>query len=112
MVRIIKRLAEIALAFLGLVLLAPVSMFIALAIYSVDGRPVLIPEVWVDRHGRAATLLAFRTNRMSLASHGNPHWDPTPLPWVGQYLRRGGLEKLPRLWCLLRGDCNLDALWF
>ena len=107
MVRTIKRSINVALASLALALVAPVLLSIALAICLVDGRPVLIPEHWIDRRGRPTTLSAFRTYR----SRANLHGVRVPLPWIGWYLQRSGLDKLPRWWNILRGDCNLHALW-
>jgi lipopolysaccharide/colanic/teichoic acid biosynthesis glycosyltransferase len=108
MTRIIERLIDIGAGSLGLVLLAPVLMFVAGVIYFVDGRPVLIPETWIDRRGRSITLLAFRTDRLSLDSHEHP----MPLPWIGLFLRRSSIDKLPRWWNVLRGDCHSDVFWF
>jgi lipopolysaccharide/colanic/teichoic acid biosynthesis glycosyltransferase len=103
-----KRLIDIGLACLALVLLAPTLLFMTVAIYLVDGRPVLVQEAWIDRRGRSIALLAFRTNHVRSSFQG----DPTPLPYIGWYLRRSSLDKLPRCWNILKGDCNLDALWF
>jgi lipopolysaccharide/colanic/teichoic acid biosynthesis glycosyltransferase len=108
MAHIIKRVIEIGLATLALVLLAPTLLCLAAAVYLVDGRPVFVPENWIDRRGRTITLFAFRTKRVGFNSHG----DAMPLPWIGWYLKRGCLDRLPRYWHLLRGDCDLDALWF
>jgi lipopolysaccharide/colanic/teichoic acid biosynthesis glycosyltransferase len=108
MVRIIKRSINVALASLALLLVAPSLLFLAAAIYLVDGRPVLIPERRIDRRGRLTSLAAFRTCRMRSTSHEVR----TPLPWIGWYLQRSGLDKLPRWWNILRGDCNVDAIWY
>jgi lipopolysaccharide/colanic/teichoic acid biosynthesis glycosyltransferase len=108
MARIIERLINVGVASLALVFLAPVLLFLAVAVYLVDGRPLLVSEDWIDRRGRRTTLLAFRTKRVRFNSNG----DRMALPWIGWYLRRSSLDKLPRCWNLLRGDCNLDAFWF
>ncbi len=100
MAHFIKRSFDIGVAGLALMLLAPTMLFLAVAIYLADGRPVLVPEDRIDRRGRTMTLLAFRTDRASFNSHG----DPTPIPWLGLPLRCSSLDKLPRLWNLLRGD--------
>ena len=107
MVRIIKRLINVTLASLALVLLAPLLLSFALAIYIADGRPVFIPEHLIDRQGRPTTLSAFRTYRAQADSRGVK----VPLPWIGSYLQRSGLDQLPRWWNVLRGDCDVDALW-
>ncbi len=108
MTRIMKRLINVGFASLGLVLLAPIFLFLAVAIYLVDGRPLISPEKWTDREGRLISLLAFRKNRVRL----DPHLNQVVLPWIGEFLQKSGFDKLPRLWNILRGDCDLDAVWF
>jgi lipopolysaccharide/colanic/teichoic acid biosynthesis glycosyltransferase len=107
MSRVIKRSIDVSVAAVGLVLVGPVALCLALLIYLVDGRPVLVLDPWIDRRGKSITLTAFRTHRGQAFSRE----DGPPLPWVGRYLQQGGLEKLPRLWDLLSGRCELDALW-
>jgi lipopolysaccharide/colanic/teichoic acid biosynthesis glycosyltransferase len=107
-----NRVVEIILASWAILTFAWFFIFFALAIYLIDGRPVIITEVSVDRRGRAINLLAFRTDRVEPDSNGDARCDLTLLPWVGRYLRCTGLYKLPRFWGVLKGDCGLDDAWF
>jgi lipopolysaccharide/colanic/teichoic acid biosynthesis glycosyltransferase len=91
-----------------IVVLAPILLSLAAAIYFVGGRPVLVSEVWIDRRGNSVALLAFRTNGVRFDSSGQR----VPVPWIGSFLRRTSLDKLPRWWNVLKGHCNVDALWF
>jgi lipopolysaccharide/colanic/teichoic acid biosynthesis glycosyltransferase len=103
-------LAALLVGALGLIVLAPCMLLIALGVAVIDGRPVFVHENWVDRDGRKIRLLAFRASRIELDSLGFPLRHPTALPWIGDFLRRQSLEKLPRLWNVVRGECGLDPL--
>lgn len=107
MARRIEKTIQVALAGLAVVLLGPLGLCLALLIYLVDGRPVLVSDMWTDRRGKSLTLSSFRTHQVrSFSGEVSP-----PLPWLGWYLQRSGLEKLPRLLDILAGRCELDALW-
>ena len=88
-------------------ILAPVLLFLTVVIVLVDGRPVLVPEDWIDRRGRSITVIAFRTTQVRTKFHH----DRMPLPYIGWYLRMSSLDKLPRWWNISRGDCDLEAWW-
>jgi hypothetical protein len=103
----VERSINVALAASGLVLLGPAALCFAVIVYLVDGRPVLVPDLWIDRRGRSITLSAFRTYRIRAASRGVD----LPLPWLGWYLQRSGLEKLPRLWNILGKGKTLQGIY-
>jgi lipopolysaccharide/colanic/teichoic acid biosynthesis glycosyltransferase len=102
-----KRLIASGLACFALLLLGPTFLFLAMAVYLVDGRPVVVQEDWTDRRGRSITLLAFRTTQV----RSNIHDDRMLLPCVGWYLQRSSLDKLPMWWNMLKCDCDLEAMW-
>jgi lipopolysaccharide/colanic/teichoic acid biosynthesis glycosyltransferase len=106
----VKRMGEIALASLALLLLAPSLVAIAVFIWVIDGRPILVPEVTTDRRGRSITLLAFRTDRIAFDSLGVSLRVQKPLPLIGSFLRTYELKKLPTFWNVLKGDCSLEVL--
>ena len=90
---IIKRLGAVALGSLGLACLAPMMMFLAGFVFLTIGPPVLVHEAGKGWRGEPVPLLAFRA-----------------LP--GSFLRQTSLDKLPRLFNVIREDCGIDALWF
>jgi exopolysaccharide biosynthesis polyprenyl glycosylphosphotransferase len=102
-----KRLIDVAVASGALVLTAPLLIAIAAAIhYTAPGGPVLSRQVRVGRFGRPFTAFRFQTaapdDTRIVALRGREEATP-----VGQILRRTGLDRLPVLVNVLRGDMSL-----
>ncbi len=103
--RTAKRLTDVAIALLLLVLLAPVMVVVALVVLLADGRPILYAQERTGQGGRTYRIRKFRTMRRDAELRGAA-WavdrDPRVLR-VGRFLRRGAarraapaLERAPR----------------
>lgn len=92
----LKRTLDHVLAALVLAYLAPLLCLAALALYLVDGGPILVRRQRVGRHGREFGLLRFRTADES----GCP-------TLVGIFLRATRIDSLPSLLNVLRGEMSL-----
>jgi lipopolysaccharide/colanic/teichoic acid biosynthesis glycosyltransferase len=115
--RAVKAAADPALALVLLVLLAPLAALIALAIVLESGRPVFFVHPRAGRDGEPFRMLKFRTmvpdaievgRRMGISEDpfGIVHGDPR-VTRLGRWLRRTGLDELPQLWNVLRGQMSL-----
>jgi len=101
-----KRLFDIAGAFVLLVLVLPLLLVIAVLVRVKLGSPVLFRQVRPGRGARPFTLVKFRT--MALASPGVPIApDAERLSLFGRGLRASSLDELPELWNVLRGEMSL-----
>lgn len=105
----LKYLFDRFAALLGLVLLSPVLLVTALAVWiEMPGAPVLFRQERVGKDGRLFTIVKFRSmypaqqGRDSVSVAGDA--DITP---VGAFLRRYKLDELPELWNVLKGDMSL-----
>lgn len=105
--RFAKRLLDIALASMGLVLLFPVLAILAVAIRVRLGSPVLFQQWRPGLRGRPFVLMKFRTMTNATDDRGNPLSDSERLTPFGCFLRRASLDELPTLWNVLRGDMSL-----
>ncbi len=108
--RIVKRACDLAFAGLGMLVLSPVFLGLALAVRLTSRGPVFYRQDRVGRDGREFAMLKFRTMRQDAEVRSGPVWtrqdDPRVTP-VGRWLRRWSLDELPQLWNVLRGDMSL-----
>lgn len=103
---ITKRAGDIVAALLGLLILAPLMMVLALAILLGMGRPVLFVQERPGRNGEPFKLRKFRT--MIAAGRGESvESDAGRLTRLGTVLRSTSLDELPELWNVLRGEMSL-----
>ena len=103
----IKRIFDVALSALGLVLIAPLLGVVALAVRLTSPGPILYRQIRVGQNGRWFELLKFRSMRQEHdggSSWRAPSEDLTP---IGGFLRRTSLDELPQLWNVLKGDMSL-----
>ena len=100
----IKRLGDVVLAALLLVLGLPALVLVAVLIVAESGRPVLFKQTRIGRGCVPFEILKFRTLQPGVHDPGNPRCQVTR---VGRVLRRWGLDELPQLWNVLRGEMSL-----
>jgi lipopolysaccharide/colanic/teichoic acid biosynthesis glycosyltransferase len=103
-----KRVYDLALATLGLVLFAPVLLVIALVVKLADRGPVFYRQQRVGQHGRLFWIWKFRTmvinaDRQGLGVTKDGDQRITP---VGRWLRKTKLDELPQLWNVWRGEMS------
>jgi lipopolysaccharide/colanic/teichoic acid biosynthesis glycosyltransferase len=99
-----KRLLDVLLAAVGLVVLSPLLLVLALAVRLALGTPILFRQVRPGLNGRPFTLYKFRSLR---EDPGRTRTDEERLTRLGALLRRASLDELPELWNVLRGDMSL-----
>lgn len=104
-----KRLTDIVLSLLALLLLFPVMLGVAVAIALTDGRPVVFRQVRVGHGGREFALYKFRSmvrNAAALGPYLTSNGDQR-ITAVGRWIRRTSLDELPQLLNVLKGDMSL-----
>ena len=104
---VIKRLFDLLVSVLLLLLLAPLMAVIALAVRWRLGAPLFFCQQRPGRRGQPFTMCKFRTMRDSRDAEGNLLPDGQRLTPLGRFLRRASLDELPELWSVLRGDMSL-----
>jgi lipopolysaccharide/colanic/teichoic acid biosynthesis glycosyltransferase len=102
-----KRLFDIFVAAVAVILLSPVIVLVALMVRINLGTPVLFRQLRPGLHGQPFTLLKFRTMIDAVDSSGSPLSDGERLTVFGRFLRRSSLDELPELYNVLRGDMSL-----
>jgi len=103
----VKRLVDILGALVGLIILSPVMLVVAVVVFVSMGPPVLFKHERAGLNGRAFTLYKFRTMLDLRDEQGNPLPDEKRLTPVGRFLRNWSLDELPQFWNVLKGDMSL-----
>ena len=94
----------------ALFILLPVMGLIAAVVRLADGGSVFYRQIRVGLNGRRFTIIKFRSMQEDAERHLGAIWSVPNDPRctrVGHYLRRFGLDELPQLWNVLRGDMSL-----
>jgi lipopolysaccharide/colanic/teichoic acid biosynthesis glycosyltransferase len=99
-----KRLFDIVLGAVLLIVLTPIMIGTAIAVGLTLGWPILYVQERPGRHEATFRLLKFRTMRLD---RGGRQSDAARLSTVGRILRRGSLDELPQLMNVLVGDMAL-----
>ena len=117
----IKRMIDILGSAIGMILLSPVYLTIAIAVKLSSPGPIIFSQIRVGRYGRHFTFYKFRSMRQdaealkaSLAQQNESKDgvifkmknDPR-ITKVGRFLRRTSLDELPQLWNVFIGDMTL-----
>jgi exopolysaccharide biosynthesis polyprenyl glycosylphosphotransferase len=105
-----KRLMDIAVAAVLLVVLAPLFALLAIAVKLCDGGPVLFRQRRVGAHGHDFNVLKFRTMVVDAEPLGEPRWalaNDGRVTAVGRVLRKRHIDEMPQLINVLVGDMSL-----
>ena len=106
---ILKRIFDVFLSGIGLILSSPSWVFIALAIIIEDGFPVIIRQERVGRYGKLFKNYKFRSMRKSTLKEKvkiQAVEDDSRITRIGKILRKCALDELPQLINILKGDMN------
>ena len=104
-----KRLVDIVLSLVLLVLTAPLAVLAALSIFLYDLGPVFYSQVRIGMDHRAFRLYKFRTMVIDAESQGEPRWTAEKdhrITGIGKIFRITRVDELPQLWNVLRGDMS------
>ena len=105
----IKRLGDLVVAALLMLISTPLVVFAAALIKLEDGGPVLFTQIRTGIYGESFRLSKLRSMRTDAERHG-ARWasrgDPR-ITRVGYWLRRMRIDELPQLWNVIKGDMSL-----
>jgi lipopolysaccharide/colanic/teichoic acid biosynthesis glycosyltransferase len=106
-----KRLVDIVLTGLALLVLSPILVTTAVAVVVDSGFPVFFRQARLGREGRSFCMYKFRSMVADAAAVG-PYFttgDDPRITRVGRFIRRTSLDELPQLLNVLLGDMSLGG---
>jgi len=103
----LKRLLDIIIASIALILLSPLYAFVAYKVKKNLGSPVLFRQIRPGLHGQPFEMIKFRTMKDAVDAQGNPLPDSERLTPFGKMLRSTSLDEMPELWNVIKGDMSV-----
>ena len=117
---VIKRTIDIVCSFVGILVLSPLFIVIAIIIKLTSKGPVFFSQKRVGKHGREFDMYKFRSMvvnaeelKEKLAAQNEmsgPMFkmkDDPRVTKVGKFIRKTSIDELPQLWNILKGDMSL-----
>ncbi|MBN2550555.1 MAG: sugar transferase [Anaerolineales bacterium] len=101
-----KRLFDLLLTSLMLVLISPLLAALALLMLIYHGTPILFRQQRPGYHGKPFSIFKFRTMTNDRDQQGNLLPDEQRLTRLGKFLRQTSLDELPELFNVLRGEMS------
>ncbi|HEX6087375.1 MAG TPA: undecaprenyl-phosphate glucose phosphotransferase [Thermoanaerobaculia bacterium] len=108
--RFVKRGFDLVVAGTALLLLSPVMLLVALAIWIEDGLPVFYTQVRMGLDGKPFEMVKFRSMRVGAENETGAVWaakDDPRRTKTGRFIRAWSLDELPQLWNVLVGDMSV-----
>ncbi len=106
----LRRLFDLLVAGVGLILFAVVWLPAAILIWLDSGGPILYRQARAGKDGRSFQLIKFRTMSQDAEAGGYARWAElydTRVTRVGRFLRRIRLDEAPQFWNVFKGDMGI-----
>jgi lipopolysaccharide/colanic/teichoic acid biosynthesis glycosyltransferase len=103
----VKRLIDILLSLLALIILSPILIIIKHKVSTKLGNPVLFKQKRPGLNGKIFEMIKFRSMRDAIDGNGVPLPDSERLTPFGKKLRDTSLDELPGLWNVFIGNMSL-----
>jgi len=107
--RIIKRLMDVVLSFLGLLILSPLILYIIIRVKLSSPGPIFYRQERIGQHGIPFYIVKFRSMFTNAESNGpqlSKEGDERCTPW-GLIMRKYRLDELPNFYNVLVGEMSL-----
>ena len=116
--KVVKRLIDLVLSGIGILVLSPVYLILAAAIVIDDPGPVFFRQKRVGLHKSHFMIMKFRTMKMETPRDVPTHLLQNPEQYIthmGKFLRKTSLDELPQLFQIFTGKMSIvgprPALW-
>src|SRR5215831_14379900 len=106
--RNLKRLLDVFISFLSLIVLSPVILFAAIKTKLSSKGPVIFSQERIGYKGKPFIIHKFRSMYVDAEKNGpalSSENDPRITPW-GKIMRKWRLDELPQLWNIVKGEMS------
>lgn len=106
----VKRLVDIVLSLVGMIVLSPLFLIIVILIKLDSEGPVFFKQKRVGKNKTHFDILKFRTMRIDTPKDTPTHLLENPdqyITRVGKFLRKTSLDELPQIWNIFVGDMSI-----
>lgn len=103
----VKRLCDIAISTIALVLLSPIFIILAYKVRKNLGSPIFFMQERPGRDGKIFKMIKFRSMKDAFDQHGQPLPDEDRITPFGQKLRSTSLDEMPQLLNVIKGDMSI-----
>lgn len=104
--RIVKRLIDVAVSLLGLIITSPILLVCAICIKKEDGGHVFFKQKRATVHGREFEMYKFRSMRENVDNYSSVENDDR-ITKTGKFIRKYRIDELPQLINIVKGDMSL-----
>ncbi len=116
--KFLKRLFDVVLSGLGLIMLVFPMLIVAISIHCEDPGPVIFKQKRIGRGCKTFVLYKFRSMSLDTPCNTPTHLLENPEQYilkVGGLIRKTSIDELPQLWNIFKGDMSIigprPALW-
>ena len=102
----LKRLFDLFISLVGIIVLLPVFLIIALLVKIKTSGPLFFVQQRVGRYGKLFRLVKFRTMLAGQKGNNITVKGESRITPLGAFLRKYKLDELPELWNVLKGDMS------
>lgn len=103
----IKRIIDLVLSTLALVVLSPVILVVAILVRVNLGSPIIFKQPRPGKNGKVFWMYKFRSMTDQKDENGKLLPDEVRLTTFGKKLRSTSLDELPELWNVVKGDISI-----
>ena len=107
---IAKRVVDVIVALVGLVVSSPVMLLAAIAVRCTSRGPIIFRQERIGLHNQPFKMYKFRTMEVQKPSAEQKGWttkDDPRVTAVGRFLRRTSIDELPQLFNIIKGDMSV-----
>ena len=102
-----KRILDILLSSIGLLVLSPLMLVVSLSIILEDRGPVIFRQRRVGKEGASFQVLKFRSMPINTRDIESAKANGLAVTKTGRIIRRTNIDEIPQLWNVLRGEMSL-----